>query len=156
MELITGTTTEGMNGYPQNLKEFVYGFETFKEAEQYATEHKKNVCLFKIRDGHNFYKNLGETIEPLTIYDYLSDLGDDYSSFDFEYEKTALSEKLEEIDDVDEVRTLIQNFSELLEKQEDLNDGEMIILHLNQYYETCNEVLMSYSEDVYSYVIGVQ
>jgi hypothetical protein len=61
------TTTEGMNGYPRNLKNAVSGFDSFEEAKRCARETGGTVCLVSRRDGHEFWKNCGLTYGPIEI-----------------------------------------------------------------------------------------
>lgn len=44
-------TTQGMNGYPRNLRKAVIGFDCIGEAEEFANHHKGKVVELCKRDG---------------------------------------------------------------------------------------------------------
>lgn len=59
--------TEGLNGYPKNLKKAVTGFDFFYEAEQFAKIYQKRTVLLSKRDGHEFWKYCRDAYEALQI-----------------------------------------------------------------------------------------
>lgn len=156
--------TTGMNGYPQGLGDYaIIGFDTYQQAEDFANEHGCEVSLFKIRDGHQLWTNLGRKHEPLTDRDYLEDLSDNYwqasKEMCIETFKNILADMLEKFEgDFSDIDTLIAGEKELLEAIENCSDDEIIITGSGfkfGHYDTCKKVMMQYHYDVTTYAVGV-
>ncbi len=113
----------------------VIGFRNFESAQEFAEKYNGTVNLFTKRNGHYFFHDNGEMIRPLSAYDYLQDLGDNYYIQD-ENDFDGLTDE-----DIDELKKLKYN--------------EVAIFSNGQHYETVTENMMSYYEDVTYYVIGV-
>jgi len=148
-------TCDNGAGYPSGISRAVIGFENFEAAKKFATENECEVCLFKIRAGHHFYQNLGWTYRVLTYKDYLNDLGDNYREFDFEQELAAAKENLEYAGGtVQDYEDLMEVFDGFKREVDNLPDDKVLIY--NGYkLEQCSSEMMSYSEDVYTYIVGV-
>lgn len=150
------TTTEGQNGYPSNLKKFITGFDNFTQAQEFASNRGLEVCQFRKRDGHEFWQNRGCQFEPLDIHDKVSDLGDDYEILDYDTELEALKERINDSESFEQIQEFTSKFETIQNEFEILEENESIILNCGEYYETCKNKMLSYSEDVYTYCIGVQ
>lgn len=153
-------TCDNPRGYPSGLKKAIVGFENFNQAQEFAIENteSKELHLFKIRDGHHFYQDLGWKIRPLSAEDYLNDLGINYRFFsDFDQEFEAAVDNLQYFKSgFDDYLTLIKRFETYKEIVNQLDDDSILILNTND--NTLEEVkneLMGYNEDVYTYIIGV-
>lgn len=153
-------TCDNARGYPSGINKAIIGFNDFKDAQNFAIENteSKEVHLFKIRDGHHFYQNLGWKIRPLSAGDYVNDLGMNYRFFsDFDQEFEAAIDNLQYFKaGFDDYLTLIKRFETYKEIIDQLDDDSTLILNTND--NTLEEVkneLMGYSEDVYTYIIGV-
>lgn len=153
--------THGMNGYPKDLGDiFITGFNNFENAIQFAKDNDAEVGLGKIRDGHHFYSYVGWRDKPLTAFDYLLDLGDNYSIVNIEDEKENFKETLIDLvenfeDDFDYLRDWIDDKEEIIEALNSAVDDEVVIVNGFIYFETVALTLMSYHEAVTTYSIGV-
>ena len=139
-DLRTIETTNGTNGYPEETKEAIIGFETYEQAQEVAKEYHMNVEKFFRRDGWGMWQRKGEAFGPLEIS--ADDFGDDYS----QYTKADLRNFEELKKEVDE-KTL-----EEIEKSE---DDEIVITCEGRYYDTVKQTCMEFSEDSKTYAIGV-
>lgn len=152
-------TCDNTAGYPSGIQKAVIGFDNLISAKSFVEVSGKNceVCLFKIRAGHHFFQNLGTMYRELTYSDYLNDLGDDYRLFDFDQELEAAKENLEYADGTVEDFALIMDIFDCYKREVDtLPDGYVLIYNSdNKELEQCPKTMMSYSEDVYTYTIGV-
>lgn len=148
-------TCDNGSGYPSGIQKAIIGFDLYAQAEKFI-EHENNceICLFKIWDGHHFYQNLGRKYEPLSYNDYLNDLGGDYRLFDFDIEFEGAIEGLKERG------ASFEDYAEMIERfgkwQKEIETTDDCVFIYNGYsIEECPLEMMSYREDVYSYVIGV-
>lgn len=151
-------TTTGRNGYPENLRGAVVGFDNYGEAEKLAREHGLRITTLYRKDGWNLYERKGNTAYgPLEIS--ASDYGDDYtlmSQADCEdFYENEVKPFLEEMESFDDLKTFISGKEELYEKLEGLNDGQQVILRCGEYYETIGCELMQWSHDGKTWIIGV-
>jgi hypothetical protein len=142
-------TTEGMNGYPKNIKKCIIGFDTFKDVEDFVEKYGGTISGFKKRDGHHFYKNEGSVFRPYSVEDFIQLYGDNGRIiYDVDEEIIAVKESGNDEQFIeDEIWSL-----ETL--KEELTD-DTVIVQLDGRNEIMNKECISFSEDVYSYVIGV-
>lgn len=61
--LLVIDTTDNGNGYPSNLKKGVIGFDSFKQAEEFAKEVNGEVTHFYKRYGWKVYTRRGRAWE---------------------------------------------------------------------------------------------
>lgn len=152
-----GAITTGMNGYPKGDDDkFIYGFDNFDELESFAKYHKIEICLFKKRAGWNFWENLGEKHEPLTVYDYMQSEGDDCYKIDLD--NVAIQEQLHDLaDNFDGDFSMLEVYiSETLQKLEAVEvagEGFTAIVNGCEIETIANEML-SFSSDVWTYQLG--
>lgn len=147
--------TYSRTDYPKGLGDMmITGFDTFEEATKLAEENDLEVHLFQTRDGWTFWHDKGKCYTPLTIDDYVSDLGDnaglvenDLGMFD---DIIKHSDSYEEIEDLKAAK---------LELQEELNavpsDHTLIWNGHSDNREVIANEMMSYHSDVYTYSIGL-
>lgn len=156
LELIE--TTTGRNGYPQNLRYAIIGFETFEEAKELAEKHGLRITTFYKRDGWQLYQRDNNTTwQPLRITSY--DYGDGYHHFtngisqeDFVEEFLLPNISATTFDDI---KKIIQVYEELFNKISEAEDDEIVIACFFEYVETIKKELMSWSHDSKTWVIGV-
>jgi hypothetical protein len=141
-ELTQIDITSGSNGYPDNIRIGYIGFDSFEEAEQFAKETKSRVRCFHKRDGWTLYECKGDQFGPLTVDDYLKDLGDNYYPVDEESVCELLTEEKSKFT--------------ILEKLQKASEDQTVICHYGRYYDTVDNELMSYHKDTHTYVIGVE
>jgi len=139
------TTTEGVNGYPLNLNKAVIGFEDFNACENWRDKNCPDfeIEAFKIRDGRHFYEIIGRAFDSFSYFDYLSELGEDWELYDEVYIKELMNENE-------------QFCSQVLDEARTVKDGEVLLVNISACCtEVVKERLMEYSEDVWTYAIGI-
>lgn len=58
-------TTTGRNGYPQNIKQAIIGFDNWKYAESTAERYGLRITTLHKRDGWQLWERNGDTtLEP--------------------------------------------------------------------------------------------
>ena len=147
-------TCDNQAGYPRGIKQAFIGFENFANAEDFAEENNCDVVLLKIRAGHQFYYDMGKCYKPLTYNDYLNDLGENYREFDFNNEFAAALENMPSDSSFEDYIELIEKFSKF-KFECDMLDEESVLIYNGYTLQEFPKETMRYSEDVYTYVIGV-
>lgn len=133
--------TDNGNGYPQPQREdkFVYGFETFADAEKYAAENGGEVAEAKWKDGWRNCNLRGVTTEPLKIE---SDwYGDNFNLLDADW-----AECYPELNTA-ENRRYIKKYVDF-DKQRALFEGE-------EFIEAVDNESMQFTHDTTHIVVGV-
>lgn len=153
------TTTTAANGYPQNLRGAIIGFDTFDEAKALADKHNLRVTTFYKKAGWQFYTRNGDTTwEPLHIT--ASDYGDDYKSFtnDISQEDFLENELLPSLAPTTfgDIITYTHRYEELFDKIVEAEDDELVIAScFGDYVETIKKDLMEWSGDSQTCVVGL-
>ena len=162
LNLNTAHITQGMNNYPVNTDDEigVIGFDNFAEAEALKNEFEQQgldaeICLLKRRDGWHFWKNMGRKYKPLTVQDYINDLGDDYFIYCPENDFDILKQKIQDVTDVESIIELVENYTKAKNEYDSLEEDEVLIMCQNIPYEQCKKEMMSYYEDVWTWSIAV-
>jgi hypothetical protein len=148
------------NDYPKGLGSYgAIGFDDYKQAEKFAEENGGDIVLFQTKGGHTFWRNKGNKYEPLTSDDFLNDCNDDVyevytkghlEAFEERIKKAVAEELFEEIEEA--YKNLV-DFKEVLENKQ---DDEIVYYDGNSNsFNTCKIEMMSYSQDVYTYAVGV-
>jgi hypothetical protein len=135
----------------------VIGFDNFKQAQDFVADFGGEIALFQKRDGGH-YRYTGSTYQPLTCFNYVNDLGDNYSIVDNEGEIDFLKNEAKEAfeaDDLEKAKAFISRIEELNEVIDWLEDDEVIISG-SESYEVCKKEMMAYHEDVTAYSVGVR
>jgi hypothetical protein len=159
--LRTIETTTGINGYPQNLKSAIVGFDTFKEAEELAREYELAIQTFGKRSGWQlWYRNGNNTYEPLKPSSY--DFGDNFKQYyniykdieDF-YNKEGdfIKDEIKNLS-FEELNDHINRLKYLYNEIESLSDDEVLITDGTTFHKF-NKNLMEYSYDTKHYIIGL-
>ena len=150
--------TTGNNGYPQNLRKAIIGFDNYKQLEEFTSlkEDKEwNECqIFRKRDGWQLYENRGYTFESFTINDYINKVNDCYEvniTTEIEYLTDGIKDN---IDDLEIIKDYNNRLESLLTIYEELEDNQTIIWDREEY-DIWDDEFMSFSEDVWSYNLGI-
>lgn len=150
-------TTSDANGFPRHIEGAIIGFECFEDAEALAKEHGLTIMQLHKRDRWKFWYRKGETYEPLRITS--ADYGDDYSELEQMDAEEFYSEEvepfLEDFSTLAKLKAFIEDKEELWESIENLDEGEIAILHEGRHYETIEKEMMSWSFDTHNYEIGL-
>ena len=151
-------TTSAMNGYPQDLKKALIGFDTYEQAEKVAEKYGLSIEYFTKRDGWQLYYRTGNHAYS-AIEVSAEDYGDNYRSFtssDYDdFYENEVKDIICNLDSFDEVDRLLETKKKIYEAIEDLDDDEMVITRDGEYYETIKRVTMSHYYDTKTTVIGV-
>lgn len=163
-------TTEGMNGYPRNLKKVITDFQCFEDAEICANAVGGYICLISRRDGHQLWKNHGRAYEPIEIND--SWFGNDdvvirpgsaseWWKEEYQFLKDTLLDNVGDCPSPDEIIEIIKVFqahSKVYDMIENLDENEQ--LYYERGYPQNAEIVpiktMRYHDfDVHEYAIAV-
>ena len=155
-------TTTGNNGYPENIKKAVIGFNNIEIINNLINALDENdsewiqIKSFKIRDGWHFHKEEGYRLDDYSINDYLNIAGDNYNKVDLDCEIDFLIENLNDVkEDKESLKEIILKITELIELSESVNEDNEIIISNNGIYEIMQKRFMSFNHDVWTYNIGI-
>lgn len=151
-------TTTGRNGYPENLRGAIIGFDNYGEAEKLARKYGLRITTLYRKDGWDLYERNGDTTYgPMEIS--AEDYGDDYSLMSAEdcedFYENEVKPFLDAMESFDDLKAFISKEEELFEKLKSLDDGQVAVLRCGEYYETIGRELMKWSHDGKTWVIGV-
>lgn len=132
--LQTAEITQGLNGYPKELKPVAIGFDSFEAAEEFADHIGGEVVELRQRDGHQFWENRGPVHGPFTPMDILGKHNDDYYIVDGT-EKEPTREEAKAI--------------------ESLKAGQVCLFNNGSHVEDVDQISIHFHVDVYTYTIGV-
>jgi hypothetical protein len=151
-------TTTGRNGYPQDLKKALIGFDNFEQCKDIADEFGARITTFHKRDGWQLWERTNnETYEPFE--NSADDYGDDFMTFtkddEDDFFENEVKELLDNYDDFDSMREFLDMKEEVLNEIKMMDDDEIVVTHCGGYYETIKKVSMSFYHDTHHYVIGI-
>lgn len=150
-------TTSGNNGYPQDLKPALIGFNDYEEAEEFAQEHGLQTYIFHKRDGWQLWQRSKPAYEPMTITS--DDYGDDYNMFTHDelddYFGNEVKPRLDDFDNMEELKKFLNNQEEIMDELDRCNENEAVITYCGDYYDTVKVKSIEWSHDTHHYVIGV-
>lgn len=150
-------TTSATNGYPQDLKPALIGFNDYEEAEEFAQEHGLQTYIFHKRDGWQLWQRSKPAYEPMTITS--DDYGDDYNMFTHDelddYFDNEVKPRLDDFDNMEELKKFLNNQEEIMDELDRCNENEAVITYCGDYYDTVKVKSIEWSHDTHNYVIGV-
>lgn len=151
------TTEDGRNGYPQNLKPALIGFETFEEAEEFAKENGLKTWIFHKRDGWQLWERRKPAYESFNVS--AEDYGDNYNVFKAndldDYFENEVKPYLENFDNIEDLKDFLNNQEEIMNELECCDENEAVITCCGKWYDTIKAKPMKWSHDTHNYVIGV-
>lgn len=121
-------TTEGVNGYPKNLNIAITGFDSYKEAKEFADEHNMEVVGLQKNDGWSLWEKskYGSTQLDATLFQ-----SDDAKMFfdedDLNDEINRLAEDAEDIPLEDKMKAMRQ-FQSVYDELRYISNGELVVL----------------------------
>jgi hypothetical protein len=156
LELID--TTSARNGYPQDLKKAIIGFDSFEQAEELAKENGLSIEIFHKRDGWDMWYRTGcQAHEPFERS--ADEYGDDYREFskkDLEgFYENEVQPFVSDFDDFDSLRCFLDKMEKIKDEIEDAEDDELVLACCGEYYSTIKKRTMSYTYDTNHYAIGL-
>lgn len=150
-------TTSGNNGYPQDLKPALIGFNDYEEAEEFAQEHGLQTYIFHKRDGWQLWQRSKPAYEPMIIS--AENYGDDYNMFTHDelddYFGNEVKPRLDDFDNMEELKKFLNNQEEIMDELDRCNENEAVITYCGDYYDTVKVKSIEWSHDTHNYVIGV-
>lgn len=156
-------TTNQANGYPEQLKWAIIGFDSFDEAVEISDEHPNlELQIITKKDGWPLWYRTGSTAyEPLKN-DSL-DFGDNFSEFEkgisekdfIDQEITSRIDDGEFSENITDLMSFISEKQELFDEIEDLNDGEIVITQFGEYYDTIQKESVMFSHDTRTTAIAL-
>lgn len=150
-------TTSATNGYPQDLKPALIGFNDYEEAEEFAQEHGLQTYIFHKRDGWQLWQRSKPAYEPMIIS--AEDYGDDYNMFTNDelddYFGNEVKPRLDDFDNMEELKKFLNNQEEIMDELDRCNENEAVITYCGDYYDTVKVKSIEWSHDTHNYVIGV-
>ena len=150
-------TTDGMNGYPQNLEPALIGFETFEQAEKFSQEHGLETWIFHKRDGWQLWERRNPAYEAFenTAEDY----GDNYNVFKADeledYYEQEIRPCLDNFDNLEDLKDFIEDQEEIMNELDRCDENEAVVTYCGRLYDTIKVRSMEWYHDTHSYVIGV-
>ena len=152
-------TTTGRNGYPQNLKHALIGFENFEQAKEIANKYPEvRITTFHKRDGWQLWERNNNTTHE-QLQNSASDFGDDYNQFTSEdaedYFENEVKQFLEDFENFEDLNKFLKEREEVLDKIQLCGDNELVITYQGRYYDTIEKESMSFYHDTHHYAIGI-
>ena len=151
------TTTEG-TGYPKNLRKALIGFDCYEDAKQLADEYDLRITTFVTHTGWQLWvREKGTTFSALRIS--ADDYGDDYRAYSCsdaaDYFEDEVKPRLSDWANFNDLENFIIEQRQILEKIEDVDDEELVIVNGWRYYDTVKRNAMDWSHDSKHYAVGV-
>ena len=132
--IIIETTSEG-NGYPNNLKKAVIGFENFEDAENFVRENGGEIIQLSRKAGHQLWSRGGRVYEPFNmqkVYDN-DPCCEMYFCGDEERFTENIKEQIAEVNDFALIQSLIEEKTEIWEQFCTLGEDEFILIKDGQF-----------------------
>ena len=158
LELSTISTTSAYNGYPENVKPAIIGFDNFEEAEKFAKENKLDIIRVERANGSDLWTRRGTAYKELERDG--SEFGDDWMvynplSFDAqEFFADTVKDVVTDMETLDDAIECFNKFREIINAIENADDDELVLSD-GSNIETITTNCMQYSYDSRSYAIAV-
>jgi len=143
-------TTVGFNGYPQNVKGAIIGFDDFEQAEALAKETGLGLQVISKKDGWNlWYRGSNTATEPLTITE--EDFGDDFNFItdgdEKDFYENEVKPFLDDFDNLDDLMEFLEQKQEIADELNEIGDGYVVVTQCGKYYDTINTRPMRFNYD---------
>jgi len=151
------------SGYPRTNRDgIITGFTSFEMLQEFIEDiGMGEPSLFKRKDGwhRTFQYYVGYMDRPLSAYDYVRDLGDNYNLLydidtEIQFAKEIVNEMLDN-KDLDAAYRYLIKLSCLKDEWDNKGDDEIIIMTEGELFETVKKEMMRYCEDTWTYEVGV-
>lgn len=136
------SVTSASNGYPQNVRLALIGFDTFEQAEDVANANGLTIISIYKRDGLNLWAEQGAAWGPIKLS--AEDYGCDYMSCDSSWDEDDIT---------DDLRRAIDGIEEL----DDISEDEQVIARMYDAdtIEVIKKEVMSWHDDANSSTIAI-
>ena len=156
-----GETTEGMNGYPKNLKPIMLCGEAdnFDEIKAIAEEYDLEIVKLHKKAGWDLWENKGRTNKPYHISG--SDYGDNYRGIgkmkETDYVKNEITDghRFDDCEDFEELHTRLHMHKIIYDEIEEMEDDEIVIIGYGEFYDTIKKRPISWLHDTHMWTIGL-
>lgn len=121
-------TTEGVNGYPNNLNIAITGFDTYEEAKAFADEHNMEVVGLQKNDGWDLWEKSKYGSNPIDATAFQSD--DAKMFFDEDDLNDEINRWAENAEDMplDDKMKAIRQFQAVYDELRYISNGEFVVL----------------------------
>lgn len=141
-------TTVGFNGYPQNVKGAIIGFDDFEQAEELSKETGLRLEVIAKRDGWQLWHRNGNTAnEPLRITE--ADFGDDYSFLtdDENFYNNEVKPFLDDFDNIDDLLDFLNKKKEIADALSQVYDEYVVVTYRGKFCDIINTRPMRFNFD---------
>jgi len=157
--------TKGTNGYPSGTYE-TRVFESVEELREFQKENTKSLCIFKKRDGWQFWENIGTIDGPFDMFDNaIEDAPDHHDVIKVEKDDTyedildTLKQNWDWDDDYDEeVKEWAKRLARRIALSHSLHEDQIFVIsYMNDDFIDVYpaEAVEYHDTDVWQYVIGL-
>lgn len=154
-EYIT-TVAGGNNGYPIGIRGAIIGFESWKQAEEFANENGLTLVSLHKCDGWQMYERGNKMWEPFKPS--ASWYGDDYTQFsadDYEdFYDSEVKPFLCDFDDFETLQSFVEKQKVVYEELSKIDESKLVITFFGDYYDTIDKESMEWNHDTHRYIIG--
>lgn len=151
-------TTTGTNGYPENLKFAITGFDTFEQAQDLADKYSLSIESFEKRDGWSLWSRGNRTMFS-AFQNSAEDFGDNYLEYgkidEEEFFEIEIKPSIDNFEDFESVETFLKDKKEIWEEIDKMEEDEIVITLYGDYCDTIKQTSMSFSHDTRNYIIGL-
>lgn len=141
-------TTIGFNGYPQNVKGAIIGFDDFAEAESLSKETGLRLEVISKKSGWQLWYRNGNTANgPLTITE--ADFGDDFRFIHNEenFYENEVKPFLDGFDNISDLMDFLEDKKSMEDELCCLDDGDVVVTCNGKYYDTISTRPMDFEHD---------
>lgn len=149
-------TTVCLNGYPQNVKGAIIGFEDFAEAEALSKETGLRLEVISKKDGWQLWYRNGNTANgPLEITE--EDFGDDFRFIKNEenFYENEIKPFLDDFDNIDDLMGFLEDKKSVEDELCTLDDDDVVVTCNGKYYDTISTRPMRFDYDGKSWTIAL-
>ena len=152
-----GTTT-GKNGYPQELKYAIVGFDTFDEAQEFAGNHELELQIFHRHFGWQLWvRDNNRAWDELDIMPFYQDEDgtqvftiDDAEDYFDEHVKPFLLE----MTCIEELEAFIERQKVIIDQFDCIGEDEFLVVRNGKLKDTFDKTAMQFSYDSKEWIIG--
>lgn len=151
-------TTTGRNGYPQELKYAIVGFDTFDEAQEFADNHELELQIFHRHFGWQLWvRDNNRAWDELDIMPFFQDEDgtqvftiDDAEDYFDEHVKPFLSE----MTCIEELEAFIERQKVIIDQFDCIGEDEFLVVRNGKLEDTFDKTVMHFSYDSKEWIIG--
>ena len=153
---IIETTSDG-NGYPRDLKKAITGFESFEEAEEFASENGLQVIELRRKAGQGLWSRTSRMLKAYYMPNiYAGDPNYEvYFCGDEERFIDMVKEQISEMNDFALIKEYVEEKEEIWDEFSTLGEDEFVLVKDGQFEEVMEQYRMNFEYDGTYYQIAV-